>query len=112
VTLPAHKVTDFVSLTSGVRWNPSLCGPHVVLLVSNTKSVTLWAGKVTEAQSEMGRATARIRGRGKDIRDVHLASITKIPISWIFVITWRDNIKSRQMINLLILVINKNVSSL
>ena len=51
VTLSAHKVTDFVSLTSGAMWNPSLYVPHIVPLVSDTESVTLWAGKVTEAQS-------------------------------------------------------------
>jgi hypothetical protein len=35
----------------GVRWNPSLCEPHVAPLVSDPKSVTLWADKVTQAQS-------------------------------------------------------------
>jgi hypothetical protein len=50
MTLPAYKV-NFESLTSGARWNPSLCGPHLALLVSDSKLVTLPAHKVTEFES-------------------------------------------------------------
>jgi hypothetical protein len=51
VTLPARKVTDFVTLTNGAMWGTHNEGFHLISLVSDIKLVTLWAGKITEAQS-------------------------------------------------------------
>jgi hypothetical protein len=56
VTLSAHKVTDFMSLTSGAMWGPHNEGFHLTL--------TLWVDKVTEAQS--GREYVR------EVRQPHI----------------------------------------
>lgn len=50
MTLSAHKVT---SLTNGVKWNPSLCGSHVVPLVSDTKSLKVNPGEMGKRMKQM-----------------------------------------------------------
>jgi hypothetical protein len=47
---PGLTFSDFVSLTSGTTWDPHNEGFHLTPFVSD---VTLWADKVTEAQSSL-----------------------------------------------------------